>query len=366
VFRHGGLEQRPQGRPLERREFLKGITLLGALALLSSFVPSCLRRDEPTPEPALPTTTTEPSVTAEEEIMVSKIGLVCTSNRTEGVPRAIALLQSNPVQGKAVVLKPNFNSADPVPGSTHNDTLRALVLTLQEMGATRITLAERSGPGDTTRQVMEKKGIFDLAQELGFDIVNLEELGPEGWVHLHPKDSHWKDGFHFPRVYLEAESIVQTCCLKTHAFGGHFTLSLKCSVGTVPRVGYPYMQEMHTSPYQRQMIAEINTAYSPDLIVLDGVEAFVDGGPARGTRVEAGVILAGSDRVAIDAVGVAILRSLGTTPEVSRGPVFGQEQIARAAELGLGVKSPDQIQLVADDAKSEAFASRLRDILLEG
>ena len=298
--------------------------------------------------------------------MVTKIGLVCTQNRTEGVPRAIALLQSNPVLGKAVVLKPNFNSADPAPGSTHNDTLSSLVVTLKEMGATRITLAERSGPGLTTRQVMEKKGIFDLAQELGFDIVILEELGPEGWVHLKPEDSHWEDGFHFPRVYLEAESIVQTCCLKTHAFGGHFTLSLKASVGMVPRAGYPYMRELHSSPYQRQMIAEINSAYSPDLVVLDGVEAFVDGGPASGTRVEAGVMLAGSDRVAIDAVGVAILRSLGTTPDVSRGRIFEQEQIARAAELGLGIKSPDQIELVTDDSESEAFAARIRDILLEG
>ena len=177
-----------------------------------------------------------------EEIKVSKISLVRTRDRAEGVPRAIALLQSNPVRGKAVTLKPNFNSADLAPGSTHNDTLRALVLTLQQMGSTRITLAERSGPGDSTRQVMEKKGIFNLAQELGFDVINLEELGPEGWVHVNPADSHWEQGFHFPRVYLEAECIVQTCCLKTHAYGGHFTLSLKNAVGMVPRSLSPRRQ----------------------------------------------------------------------------------------------------------------------------
>ncbi|MFC2072717.1 DUF362 domain-containing protein [Chloroflexota bacterium] len=360
MFRYGEPEQNSPKRPLGRREFLKGITLLGGLALLSSFVLSCLRKAEPT----LPATTTDSSVSVIEEIPITKISLVRTQDRTEGVHKAIALLQHNPVRGKAIVLKPNFNTADSAPGSTHNDTLRALVLTLQEMGATRITLAERSGPGDTTHQVMEKKGIFSLAEELGFDIVNLEELDSKGWVHLHPKDSHWKDGFQFPRVYSEAESIVQTCCLKTHAYGGHFTLSLKNSVGMVPG-GYPYMSELHSSQYQRQMIAEINTAYSPDLIVLDGVEAFVDGGPARGARVEAGVILAGSDRVAIDAVGVTILRSLGTTPEVSRGSVFKQKQIARAVELGLGIKSPTQIQFVTDDAESEAFARKLEVVMLE-
>ena len=299
------------------------------------------------------------------EKLLANVSLVRTTDRLKGVPKAISLLGSNPVQGKAVVLKPNFNTADPAPGSTHNDTLRALVLSLKQMGATRITLAERCGPWYPTQRVMKEKGVFELATELGFDIVNLEELGADGWVHFHPKDSHWKDGFLFPRIYAEAEAIVQTCCLKSHAMGGHFTLSLKNAVGMVAGKGYPYMNEMHASPQMRQMIAEINTAYSPVLIVLDGVDAFTEGGPAEGTRVKANVILAGNDRVAIDAVGVAILRLLGTKSEPSQGRIFEQEQIARAVELGLGINSPEEIQLVTGDPESKAFAAQVSDVLLE-
>jgi uncharacterized protein (DUF362 family) len=294
---------------------------------------------------------------------MTKVALVSTKDRSAGVRRVIDLLGLKSFHGKSVVVKPNFNTADPAPGSTHNDTLESLVLVLQQMGAGQVTLAERSGPGDSTRKIMEKKGTFGLAQELSFRIVNLEETDPEDWVKVEPRDSHWSHGFHFPRIYLEAESIVQTCCLKTHAYGGHFTLSLKNSVGLVPLKGYTYMNELHLSPYQRQMIAEINTAYSPDLVVLDGVDAFVAGGPDRGTKIEAGVMLAGTDRVAIDAVGVAILRLLGTTPEISRGPVFEQDQIARAAELGLGVSSAKQIELVPGDAESKALAVQVKDIL---
>ena len=237
--------------------------------------------------------------------MATKVSIVLTGDRAKGVQQANDLLDSNPVRGKTVVLKPNFNSADPAPGSTHIDTLRALVLSLQKMGARSITLAERSGPGDPTRVVLEKKGVFTLADELGFSIVNLEEMNPDGWVHFVPRDSHWSNGFLFPKIYREAECIVSTGCLKTHQYGGHFTLSFKLAVGMVPRLGHNYMNELHSSPFQRQMIAELNTAYSPSLIVLDGVEAFTTGGPARGTRVEAKVMLAGSDRVAIDAVGVS-------------------------------------------------------------
>jgi uncharacterized protein (DUF362 family) len=297
---------------------------------------------------------------------MTTVALVSATDRGGGVTRAIDLLGLKSFHSKSIVLKPNFNTADPAPGSTHNDTLESLVLALQQMGAKQITLAERCGPGNSTRKIMEKKGTFKLAGKLGFNIVNLEEQGPEGWVKVEPEDSHWSRGFHFARIYREAESIVQTCCLKTHAYGGHFTLSMKNSVGLVPLSGYPYMGELHSSPYQRQMIAEINTAYSPDLVVMDGVEVFVGGGPDKGARVKAGVMLAGTDRVAVDAVGVAILRLLGTTPEVSRGAIFQQDQIARAVELGLGVSLAKEIQLVTGDAASEAFAVKVRDVLACG
>jgi uncharacterized protein (DUF362 family) len=111
------------------------------------------------------------------------------------------------------------------------------------------------------------------------------------------------------------------------------------------------------------MIAEVNTAYTPSLIVMDGVDAFVDGGPATGKKVSPSVVIAGSDPVAIDAVGVAILRLFGTTPLVSQGKVFEQEQIARAVELGLGIDSPERIRIVTADAESEAYANQIRQYL---
>jgi uncharacterized protein (DUF362 family) len=126
------------------------------------------------------------------------------------------------------------------------------------------------------------------------------------------------------------------------------------------------MSELHSSPDQRLMIAEINAAYNPDLIVLDGVEAFVTGGPDKGKLVESHLILAGTDRIAIDAVGVAVLRYFGTTSAVGQGPIFQQEQIARAVELELGVTGPQDIELITDDPESEAYAAEIWELLLAG
>lgn len=300
---------------------------------------------------------------------MARVALVKTMDRVAGVNRALELLNPGSFQGKHLFLKPNLNSADPSPGSTHKDTLRTLIQALRSLGASRITVGDRSGMGDT-RAVMHRKGLFRLAEELGFDLVVFNELDADGWKHIQVPGSHWQQGFAFARPALEADGIVLACCLKTHRFGGHFTLSLKNSVGLVaaqvPGKGYQYMKELHRSPYQRLMIAEINAAYRPALVVLDGVEAFVEGGPDQGKQVQAGVILAGTDRVAVDAVGVALLRHLGTTPEVSQGPIFGQEQIARAVELGLGVGSPEQIELVTGDDASAAYAAQVRSILDRG
>ena len=143
-------------------------------------------------------------------------------------------------------------------------------------------------------------------------------------------------------------------------YGGHFTLSMKNATGLVPREGYEYMTELHSSPHQRKMIAEINAAYKWDLIIMDGIVAFVDGGPMEGTRKDANVFVAGTDKIAIDAVGVALLRMLGTTPEVSNGPIFEQEQIARAVELGIGVSSFDEIEFLTDSSESKKLVERIK------
>jgi uncharacterized protein (DUF362 family) len=300
---------------------------------------------------------------------MTHIALVRTEDRASGVEQALGLLDVGPLQGQTVFLKPNFNSADPFPGSTHNDTLSALVRELQARGAGPITVGDRSGMGET-RRVMKRKGIFRLAEELGFEALVLDELNAAGWERMQPSGSHWTRGFALAQPVLDADVVVQTCCLKTHRFGGHFTLSLKNSVGLVakqiPGERHNYMRELHSSPHQRLMIAEVNLAYRPDLILMDGLEAFVEGGPARGKRVAPGVILAGTDRVAIDAVGVATLRTFGTTPAVSRGPIFKLEQIARAVELGLGVTDPDEIALVTADRQSGLFAALVLDTLLGG
>jgi uncharacterized protein (DUF362 family) len=268
-----------------------------------------------------------------------------------------------------MLVKPNLNSAHQAPGSTHNDMLTTTVQWLKQGGCGQITVGDRSGM-DNTRRVMDKKGLWSMADELGFKLVAFDELNAGGWKHIDFEGSSWPSGFAVARPVWDADGIVSLCCLKTHRFGGDFTMSLKNSVGMVadrvPGEGVAYMTQLHNSTDQRRMIAEVNTAYKPDLIILDGVEAFTAGGPESGTVTHPGVILAGTDRIAIDAVGVAILRHFGTTSAVQNGLIFEQTQIKHAVSLRLGVSGPDKIDLITDDPESEDFAETLRKILLQG
>jgi Uncharacterized conserved protein len=204
----------------------------------------------------------------------------------------------------------------------------------------------------TTADVLRAMGVADLARDKEFSLVALDSLeGMDCWERQgNVEGFHWSNGYLFPRVFSEADAIVTTCCLKTHRFGGHFTMSMKNSVGMVaaidPETDYRYMQELHGSQDQRLMIAEINTSYEPAFVLMDAIKGFSRSGPEQGTIIEPGLVLASDDRVALDACGVAILRMYGTTPEVSHGGIFEQAQIARAAELGIGASGPEQVKVI--------------------
>jgi uncharacterized protein (DUF362 family) len=296
----------------------------------------------------------------------SQVALVSTEDRKTGVASSIQALGINPVKNKDVLIKPNFNTADPTPGSTHNDTLAALIEEVWQMGAKTVRLGERSYP--LTREVMAQKGVLPLLEKLEVDVVDFDDLAPKDWVKVDADSSHWRDGFRVARPILESECLITTCCLKTHQFGGVFTLSLKNHVGVVPttRHGFNYMRELHSSPHQRQLIAEINAPFKPDLVVLDGIEAFVDGGPANGKRANGNVFLASPDRVAIDAVGVAILQFLGSNNDIMNTKIFEQEQISRAADLGLGAGSPSEIDLIPANDESRDYRDQVVEILNAG
>ena len=348
---------------MDRRKFLARMAQLGGAAAVGGLA-GCRSEERPDDTP-VETANDDQEEDEDDRETMSTVAVVVSSDRADGVHRAVELLDHD-FRARDVFIKPNFNSADPAPGSTHNSVLEALVRHVHSQRPSKVTVGDRSGMADT-REVMQQKQIFAMGNELRFDVVVFDELDADQWQIIDEPDHHWERGFALPKPVVEADAYVQTCCLKTHRFGGHFTMALKNNVGLaarkLPDDPYNFMGELHDSPHQRLMIAEINDAVEQDLIVLDGVTGFYEKGPEAGPVAHFNAVIAGTDPVAIDALGVALLRRHGTTPELMGQPVRQLDQIRRAVQLGVGTADPEKIDFLTPDDASDALVAELVGIL---
>lgn len=327
---------------LSRREVLQGAMVTGLAAAL----------------PVRVTALTPPAR--------GRVVLVKDDQPARAVAACLDALDFRACAGRETAVKANFNSDDPFPASTHPATLVALLAELRRRGAAGVSLGERSGMGDT-RRVLDGTGAADAVKAAGGRVVILEDLTPDGWQAF--RAEHWPQGFHAARLFTEAPCAVQTMCCKTHRFGGHVTLALKNTVGLVakqlPGQDHNFMRDLHSSDHQRAMIAEANLAWRPAASLMDCREAFVDGGPERGTRAAPGVFLASDDRCALDGAAIALLRLHGMKGPAARGPIGKTSQLARALSLGLGAR-PETVEVVAVDPGGRDVARRLAEQLAAG
>jgi len=247
------------------------------------------------------------------------------------VDKVIRLL-GNPEQviqrGDKVLVKPNFNSPDPFPGSTDLVFLRAVIEILLEAGA-KVAIGESSGGyWRPSRHVFDKLGVFELAHHLGVELIVFEDR-PDDWVRV-KIDGDYLDAVTMPRSAYEADKVVYLPCMKTHGLA-RFTGALKLAVGFM----HPGERRSLHARHLEQKIAEINLSWQPNLIVMDGRKAFVSGGPDKGQLVEPGLLLASGDLVVIDVEAMKILLTYGAKNKLIEDP-WQSPQVATALKNGLG------------------------------
>jgi uncharacterized protein (DUF362 family) len=297
------------------------------------------------------------------------VALVRNPMREAGLGSAWNLLGDIDFSGEDVYLKASYNSADPYPATTHPETLTAVVNLLRKAGCRSIALIERSGMG-STQAIWENLGILRLARQLDIRAVALEDLPATEWRLEELPDSGWKYGIEVPEFLDRNAIVVQICNLKTHRFGGVFSASLKNTIGMIAKnghvkTGHNYMKELHNAQNQGALIADANLWYAPKLIFMDAIQVFADGGPESGEVSEAEVIMISRDRVAIDAAGYALLRSLRENRgrPASAQTIFEQDQLKRAIELHLGATGSAEIEFQTGNDPDALLAFQLEALL---
>jgi uncharacterized protein (DUF362 family) len=239
-------------------------------------------------------------------------------------------------KGDTILVKPNYNTADPFPGSSDPEFIKVVAEMLYGAGAEKVIVAERSAFLHS-RKVLERAGIIRVAELAGAEV---RVFGRDGWPMLFDRKG-WRrvkvpGGQYLCKVSLakealEAKKIVYVPLMKTH-HAADFTGSIKLAMGFVK----PFFDQITFHAKRlREKLAELCLVVKPDLIIIDARRVFIKNGPAKGELREPNLILASGNQVAIDVEGVKMLQSYpGNGLEYKN--VWDLIQIKHAVELGIG------------------------------
>lgn len=239
-----------------------------------------------------------------------------------------------------ILLKPNYNSDDPPPGSTALDFLQTVIDLLREHGYSNLSVAESSGrPWAPTEKVFNNVGLPATLAKLKIPLIDLDHVD---YVDV-PVDGEHVDVIAYPKGLEDFDKIVYLPTMKTHFLAG-FSMSLKLSVGLVHLFDRALLHS-DSNMLVSQRAVEMGTPVKPDLIIMDGRVSFVSGGPAIGLAVHPGVVLASGDQIALDVQGIRFLQNYAAVNHLT-GDAWSLPQIKTAVKHGLGIHSDDNLLLI--------------------
>ena len=301
---------------MKRRDFLKGVAAVSALAACGSTDSSVAAKSFPRGRPAA----------SDRQARVVLAGVTKGSSEAaiKSVIRESALAASDfSWLGKndAVFIKPAINSGSSYPSTTSPIAIAAMVALLKEKGAGRVIVGDMSGIehvklsptglSGSTRKLMEAAGIAKAAAAAGGELHFFEEAGWNAFYEdTMTTGTHWKSGLMMPDILKEVQHIILMPRCGRHVLAG-CTLGLKVAVGywrTDTRLEYH-----RDAATLHEKTAEANTARTllqkQRLVISAADKILTTFGPDTGYvyQPETGLIIASESVVAHDMVSLAWL-----------------------------------------------------------
>ncbi len=274
--------------------------------------------------------------------------------------------------GDRVAIKTNLAGGvkhKPLPGVTavesyvtHPEVVRALGGLVRDAGAKEVFIVEAVYEWDSYVQW----GYEEIAKDIDAKLVDLNGI----YTYKDFVDAPVGEGsliyrsFRFNPILENIDTFISVPKMKCHWTCG-VTLSMKNLVGLVPSIFYR-LEDRHRhrsalhgpgDAYRTRMprvIADLNRARPIDFALVDGVKTTEGGeGPWLATMapVDAGVLIAGKNPVATDAVASAAM-GFDPTAEITKAPFMrADNHLNLARELGLGTNRLDEIEVVGPSIK---------------
>jgi uncharacterized protein (DUF362 family)/Pyruvate/2-oxoacid:ferredoxin oxidoreductase delta subunit len=237
--------------------------------------------------------------------------------------------------GQRVLLKINHLGSHPPEEAvtTHPAFVRAVVELVREITDNVVVADGLSRPGLEGFRV---SGILAVAQELGVELLNFKG---GGYREVRRSGFEMVTTLPIAEAALDADVIITLPKLKTHMLC-LMTGAVKNNYGLLPerlRVNL-HGQLVYPEDFSN-LVVDIFEARKPDLVIMDAVVAMEGMGPgSMGTPKRLGLVLAGLDSVAVDAVASAVM---GLDPS-------DVASTRHASRRGLGEADLSRIEIVGE------------------
>lgn len=265
-------------------------------------------------------TIAEKAFAAPPQTKKSRVSFVAGNDRREMIFQTLKPFEKEieeGIQGKQIVIKPNFVWHGNPLCATHPDAIRGLLDFLKPLYNKTIIIGESTASPNGTLFCFDQYGYLPLEKEFDVKLVdlNLDSYSIE-WIlddKKHPFDIKIIDTFLNQNNY-----VISLARMKTHdcVVG---TLALKnvvmASPINVPKNHPDYIRNQHEKAKMHAgganginyNIFRIASRVRPRLSIIDGFVGMEGNGPNNGTPVEHGVALASFDVVSADRIGIDLM-----------------------------------------------------------
>lgn len=201
-----------------------------------------------------------------------------------------------------VIIKPNLTNADPPPVTTNVKAVEAVYNFCKSNSKANIAIGEGCGEGITI-DTFKANGYTKLAEKFGIRLIDFNE---EKAIVLKSKNTLQLKQLYIPEIVKDA-FIISLPVLKDHCFTAT-TIAMKNMFGIAPAPFYrgSWNKSKLHSPSTHKSVVDICLYKKPDLCLVDASVALA-GMHLSGESIKLGLILAGFDAVAVDAVGSKLL-----------------------------------------------------------
>jgi uncharacterized protein (DUF362 family) len=332
-----------------RRTFLKTVGAATAGALIASCTPQAAR-SKPTIVITQAVNYDPKLIRRQVQAALDKIGGIADVLK-HGNRAAIKINVTGSQQMQQVNKLPEIETYH-----THPEVVRAVGQLLRDAGVTRLYIVEAV----YAKAHWHDYGWDEVARSLGATLVDLNDTTPYNDFAATPVpgDHHIYDKFTFNHILSDIDAFVSIPKMKCHNTCG-VTHSLKNLVGLVPYRFYTmnekdeYRSGFHgpqteTAKRLPGVIMDLNRARPVNLAVIDGIMT-VEGGEGPWVQglnqLKPGVLIAGKDPVAADAVATAVM-GFDPQAEFPKEPfVHVHNHLNMARQLGLGTNVLDEIKV---------------------